>query len=308
MAQALLHDAAKLAPEPIASGTWAPGNRESRSTRRRFLLGGSAVALALYAGTHPRHELEVTQRTISVRNLPPALEGFRLVQLSDIHYDEYTEPWFVREVVRRTNALNPDLLVITGDFISRGPLSESFARRKIGECADILTGLACPQRFCVLGNHDATVGPDYIAAALHERGLPVLDDSYLPIARGDARLWLCGARDPGVLDSRPERAIPAAPDGPVIYLAHEPDFADVLMRSPRFPVVDLMLSGHSHGGQVRLPFVGPIVLPPLGQKYISGHFQLGHMQLYVNRGIGTVGLPFRLNCPPEITEFTLIPA
>lgn len=207
--------------------------------------------------------------------------------------------------MRRTNELQPDLLVLTGDFISRGPLPRSFSRRKIDDCADLLSGLTCAQRFAVLGNHDAGVDADRIAFVLRERGLPVLNDSFLPIERGGGRLWLCGARDPAVLGCDPEEAIPARPDGPVVLLAHEPDFADILARNVRFPVVDLMLSGHSHGGQVRLPFLGPLVLPPLGQKYVAGHYRIGPMQLYVNRGIGTVGLPFRLNCPPEITEFTL---
>ena len=90
-------------------------------------------------------------------------------------------------------------------------------------------------------------------------------------------------------------------------MAHEPDYADRVRLHPRAPLIDLMLSGHTHGGQVRLPLIGPLVLPPQGRKYVHGAFQLGNMQLYVNRGIGTVGMPFRLNCPSEITEFTLRP-
>ncbi len=225
--------------------------------------------------------------------------------MSDFHYDEFTEPWFLREAVRRTNALNPDLVVLTGDFVSRGPRSHRFARRKSVDCAAILAELTCPLRYCILGNHDAAVNADYIASTLRDHGLPVLDDDFLPIERAGSRLWLCGARDPGVLGCNAEKAIPAKPDGPVIFLAHEPDYADKLAKTARFPVVDLMLSGHSHGGQVCLPIVGPLVLPPFGQKYYDGLYRLNHMQLYVNRGIGTVGVPFRLNCPPEITEFTL---
>ena len=90
-------------------------------------------------------------------------------------------------------------------------------------------------------------------------------------------------------------------------MAHEPDFADVVVQHPRGPLVDLMLSGHTHGGQINLPFCGPLVLPPMGRKYVHGIFHLNQMQLYVNRGIGTVGIPFRLNCPPEITLLTLQP-
>jgi predicted MPP superfamily phosphohydrolase len=88
-------------------------------------------------------------------------------------------------------------------------------------------------------------------------------------------------------------------------MCHEPDFVDHVIRHPRFPWIDAMLSGHTHGGQVRLPVLGPLILPPMGKKYIEGAFRFGDMELYVNRGLGTVGLPFRLNCPAEITHFTL---
>ena len=103
----------------------------------------------------------------------------------------------------------------------------------------------------------------------------------------------------------PAHSPPRAPRAPVLYLVHEPDYIDIFRHHPRFPLVDLMLSGHSHGGQIRLPLIGPLVLPPMGKKYVEGHFQFDQMQLYVNRGIGTVGLPLRLNCPSEITSFTL---
>ncbi len=88
-------------------------------------------------------------------------------------------------------------------------------------------------------------------------------------------------------------------------MCHAPDYADDLQAVPAGQAVDLMLSGHTHGGQIRLPLLGALELPPLGQQYVEGWFKLGNMQLYVNRGIGTVELPFRLNCPPEITLITL---
>jgi len=113
------------------------------------------------------------------------------------------------------------------------------------------------------------------------------------------------------LEGRPDldRAIPAfmrkRTDEPVLLLCHAPDFADQVLSHPAGPSVALMLSGHTHGGQVRLPLLGAMDLPTMGRKYVEGLFQLQNMQLYVNRGIGTVGLPFRLNCPPEITSITL---
>ena len=102
--------------------------------------------------------------------------------------------------------------------------------------------------------------------------------------------------------------IPDKPNAPVILMDHEPDYVETVLQHPRGPFVDIMLSGHTHGGQIRLPVGGALVLPPMGQKFIEGYFRLDHLQLYVNRGVGTVGLPFRLNCPPELTMFTLQPA
>jgi hypothetical protein len=276
-------------------------------TRRSFLIGASAAGLSLaaYAGTHARHELEVTQRTLALRHLPDAFLGFRIVQISDIHLVEYTEPWFLQETVRATNQLSPDLVLITGDFVSRGPASDRLAWRAAGVAAEVLSELKAPQRFACLGNHDVSVGASHVIDPLRAHGTPMLVDSYVPIQRGGEYLWLCGSDDAGTRDPDLSLAIPAYPTAPVILMCHEPDFVDHVIRHPRFPYIDAMLSGHTHGGQVRLPAIGPLILPPMGKKYIEGRFQFEHMELYVNRGIGTVGLPFRLNCPAEITQFTL---
>ncbi len=157
----------------------------------------------------------------------------------------------------------------------------------------------------ILGNHDVGVDADLVVHELESHGTPVLVDSYLPLERNQQRLYIAGSDDAGTRTPDPNLAIPREPRAPVIYLVHEPDYIDIFQHHPRFPLVDLMLSGHTHGGQMRLPLIGPLVLPPMGKKYVHGHFQFEHMQLYVNRGIGTVGLPFRLNCPSEITSFTL---
>ena len=136
-------------------------------------------------------------------------------------------------------------------------------------------------------------------------GIPVLVDEHVPIERSGSRFWLAAVNDPGTTNPQLELAVPPRPDGPIILMAHEPDYADTVLQHPRGRLVDVMLSGHTHGGQINLPFRGPLVLPPMGRKYVHGIFHLNQMQLYVNRGIGTVGVPFRLNCPPEITVLTL---
>ena len=277
--------------------------------RRHFLgvAGAAALGAAVYTGEYERHDLVVEEHTIKLPNLADAFHGMRLAQISDIHYDQYTEPYFVKRVVTRLNALKPDIVALTGDFISMGPLPRHIGARMSYPCAALLQAIECPQRYAVLGNHDAIVNMPVVTDALETHGIPVLANSYTPIERDGRRIWIAGVRDVSVRLARVEEAVPKATirnGDPVILLAHEPDYADHVARNGG---VDLMLSGHSHGGQVRLPFLPPMMLPPLGQKYYEGLYRIGATQLYVNRGIGTVGLPMRLRCPPEITVFTLTP-
>ncbi len=292
----------------VAVAQIVPENAQLASpTRRSFLIGAGAAALGLglYSATYARHELEIVRRDFPIANLPDAFVGMRLAQISDIHLEEYTEPSFLEQVVDQVNALEPEMVLLTGDFISRGPGPYSVAMRAAGRAAEILSGLKAPQRIAVLGNHDVGVNADWVVRELESHGTPVLVDSYLPLERKRERLYICGSDDAGTRIPDPFLAIPADPRAPVIYLVHEPDYVDIFRNHPRFPLVDLMLSGHSHGGQIRLPVIGPLVLPPMGKRYSSGLYHLDRMQLYVNRGIGTVGLPFRLNCPAEITSLTL---
>lgn len=259
---------------------------------------------ALYAGEISRHELSLEQHTIHLARLPDAFRGMRIVQISDFHYAEFTEGWFLREVVERVNRLKPDVVLMTGDFISYSPLPYSYARRHMPECAAILSGIRCPLRYASLGNHDMTIGAEYVTRPLQEHHIPVLVNQAIALERGGQRLWLAGLGSACLDDADPAAAIPnAAITGkePIIMMAHEPDILPEIARYN----VDLMLSGHTHGGQVRFPFLPPLVLPPLGQHYVEGFFRQGNTQLYVNRGIGAVGLPFRFDCPPEITVLTL---
>lgn len=288
----------------------APGGHSSPLlTRRRFILGSgiAAAGLAFYAGEIARHEVDVVHNTAPIRNLPAPFHGFRIAQISDIHLDEFTEPLFLEYVVHRINQLAPDLVLVTGDFITRGSLTFIASQHAAHRCGEILSSLKAPQTYCILGNHDVSISAPLVIGALRQYRIPVLVNEYVPIERKGSRFWLCGTDD-GTRRPDLNLTLPKNPDGPVLLMLHEPDLADTVVRHPRGNTVDLMLSGHSHGGQVRVPFRGPLILPPLGQKYVMGNFQFGGMQLYVNRGIGSVGLPFRFNCPPEITLHTLQPA
>ena len=291
----------------LHSFTPTPQQARRELTRRRFLQGGAAAAagMAIYGFTHGRHELEYIRTTLNIRDLPDAFRGFRIVQISDIHLEAYTEPWFLRRVVAAVNALAPDMVLLTGDFISRGPRAHRLPYRAMPVCAEALSELTCPLRYAILGNHDVSVNAGMVIDHLKARGIPTLVNQHVAIERGADRIWLAGVDDPGTSKPDLSLAIPAAPAAPVILMAHEPDYADHVREHPRAPLIDLMLSGHTHGGQVRLPLIGPLILPPMGLKYVHGHFQFGSMQMYVNRGIGTVGFPIRLDCASEITEHTL---
>jgi uncharacterized protein len=278
-------------------------------TRRNFLwmAAGSAAGLAFYAGEISRHELDIVFRTITLPRLPDAFAGMKLVQISDFHFEEYTEAAFLEAVVRQVNAVAPDLVVLTGDFVSSKPLGQRFGARMSYHCAEILSRIQCPLRYAIMGNHDELVGTAAVTDALVTHGIPVLANSSAPLERDGQRVWLAGIQD--ALQGRPHlaSALPAgrnAEEEPVILLAHEPDFADHAVGHQ----IALTLSGHTHGGQVRLPFLPPLLLPDMGRKYVQGLFRLRDgMQLYVNRGIGAVNLPFRFRCPPEITVLTLQP-
>lgn len=280
--------------------------RRNRISRRTFLkvAGTAVVGLPLYAAEVSRHEISIEHRTIHLHRLPEAFHGFRIVQISDFHYGEFTEPYFLREVVHHVNRLRADAVVLNGDYVTMGFMPPSRTISFADPCAEILSGIQCPLLFAVLGNHDSGFAEPAVKSALANHRLALLYNSQTPVERGGKRIWIAGTGDACAKQMDLDKAVPAASRTgaePVVLTVHEPD---VLPHVARYNV-DLMLSGHTHGGQIRLPLVPPIHLPPLGKRYIEGLFQLGATQLYVNRGVGTVELPMRFNCPPEITEITL---
>ena len=255
--------------------------------------------------------MEITHRDdTGCRSLPAAFDGMRIVQLSDIHLDEFTEPFLLRHAIEQINRLQPDAVLLTGDFVSYEFSPRKYSERSAWQCAEMLSELKCPERYAILGNHDHWLSATEVTRALRASGMHVSDQLVPPdwnemeTVSGSPAWTIRCAGSPDL-----DKAIPAAIRGiegqPVILMCHEPDYADDLLMHPAGKSIRLMLSGHTHGGQVRLPFVGALEFPPGGRKYVEGLFRLGSMQLYVNRGIGTVGVPFRFACPPEITEITL---
>ncbi len=281
------------------------------SSRRDFLKASlfGAAGVALYSGEVERHWIDVAHRDVPLRGLSHGFDGMRVAQLSDIHMDHFTEPFFLRRVIDRINQEKPDAVFLTGDFVTSDKAPDRDAEEAAWQCAGILKELACKSIYAVLGNHDIAAGAAEVESALRGSGIEVLRNSYLPIERGGGRVWLAGLDDP--LEGRPDiditvpEPIRNVRNEPIVLLCHAPDYAVRVQSHPAGQAVDLMLSGHTHGGQIRLPLIGALVLPAMGEKFDQGWFQLGRMGLYVNRGIGTIGVPFRFDCPPEITIFTL---
>jgi len=275
--------------------------------RRKFIrLAASAGVAALAADTtllapnRPR----VVRKDIALRRWPARMEGFTIALLSDFHYDAHFSVHPLHAAIGMVNTLRPDLIALTGDFVSVPWFGDPVEAAADAEpCAQLLRQMHAPHGlWAVTGNHDAFTDPERVTSTLRAAGIQVLSNQSVPIERDGARFWLGGVED--VLGGTADidatlHDVPSAEAS--VLLAHEPDYADHVARHS----VDLQLSGHSHGGQVRVPFVRPFYLPDLAKKYIWGLYQVGRLTLYTNPGLGTVGVPVRMNCPPEITFLTL---
>jgi predicted MPP superfamily phosphohydrolase len=282
-------------------------------TRRQFLrsaafgAAGAGAALGGYSALVEPNEITVERLQVRLPGLPEAFDGFRIAQLSDLHYGPYTGAREIGAAVRQANALRPDAVALTGDYITSPMLDRVTASPGVlhhaAECAGLLAGLQAPAGvFACLGNHDVSVSADDVTAAISRGRVTVLRNANRVIERDGARLWMAALDD--ALYGRPDfsLALSRIPGGDtVILLAHEPDLADDTAGYP----VALQLSGHSHGGQVRIPVLGSPYLPQLARKYPYGHYRVGNLELYTNRGIGTIVLPLRFDAPPEVTLITL---
>jgi len=277
-------------------------------SRRRFLgLAAAAGAVGLVGDSillEPNRP-ELVRREIVLSRLPAAFDNYKIALLSDFHYDSVFSVRPLRAAIPIVNALRPDLIVLTGDFVTVATLGRY--RRKAALAAEPCASLLCQMKapdglWAVMGNHDAVTVPGLITEILRATGIQVLLNQSVAIERSGNRFWLSGVNDILEGDSDLEATLAGVPRGEAtILLAHEPDYADYVAKHP----VDLQLSGHTHGGQVRLPFLPPLYEPPLARKYIAGLYKIGPLTLYTNRGLGTIGLPVRFDCPPEVTLITL---
>lgn len=278
--------------------------RFATGTLREWKPGKVAVAVALlgaylYAREVEIRRVEIKAVALTLPRLAPEFDGYRLVQIGDIHLDDWTKPERLTGIVEKVNAQRSDLIAITGDFASR-----SAKRLDMRSLTDALRKLRARDGVvAILGNHDYRTDVKLVRRCIHEAGVTELINDVRTLRRGDAALHVAGIDDVMEGRSRLDIVLRHLPDsGTAILLAHEPDFADVSAATGRF---DLQLSGHSHGGQVRVPLLRRLALPPFSQRYTSGLYEVGGMIQYTNRGLGFVNLRLRFLCRPEITVLTL---
>jgi uncharacterized protein len=273
-------------------------------TRREIIkVSGASMATiglgCLGYGAVVRDNVVISRVEVKLGRLPAEFHGFTIAQMSDIHHGPYTGLDYIGRCVEIVNSLNPDIVALTGDFTFAG-------RHYIDPCGEVLKGLkARAGVYAVLGNHDYYAGAGQVARVLRNAGCEVLVDAMDRIEYRGVNLWLVGVDDLyyGTTDVyHLMRDMPR--EETKIVLSHNPDFIEEFAVANKH--IDLMISGHTHGGQIRFPLIGaPHVSSGYGQRYIMGLNRRGSMQIYTTRGIGTILLPTRFDCPPEIVLFTL---
>jgi uncharacterized protein len=278
-----------------------------RLTRRRFLLGTATAALGVGAYTWriEPHWVSVVRRAMPVRNLPSAMEGRTVAQISDIHVCPYVDSDYLGACLRSVSALEPDMVLVTGDFMSQGGAPE---RRD--EVARVFENLSAPPLGCfaTFGNHD--YGERWNDPTIAERLENRLTEIGIVVLRNARRvvngLCVAGVDDLWSPNFRPKDVLPKLDaDEPAIVLCHNPDAVDGQIWGN---FRGWILSGHTHGGQCKAPFLPPPMLPVVNKRWTSGEFDLGDgRMLYINRGLGHLWR-VRFNVRPEITLFTLVRA
>ena len=265
-----------------------------------ILLG--LAALAIWSFLIEPNRLIVHQETIKIDNWPDELSGLRIALIADIHTGApFINDQKLQQIVSTTNALNPDLIVLLGDYMA--PNSWHSHRVEPEVTAAALKNLKCPLGvYSVLGNHDWWYNGERVRRALEQNGIRVLEDEAAEIKWHDKSFWLVGLADFWTRPQHVDQTIARVqPGSTIIALTHNPDIFPSLPHS-----VPILLAGHTHGGQVNIPLIGtPIVPSRFGAKYTAGHLFENDHHLFVTTGIGTSILPVRFRVPPEIVILTI---
>ncbi len=295
-------------PCPTAdSGSIAQPKPRGRFSRRKFLrtlIFGGVAALAVDSWLIEPQWVEYPERPLTITNLPPPLHGMRIAHLTDMHLSDLSPLDYQRKVVHHVNRLKVDLVAVTGDLITN---DEQF----IKPVSQLLGDLEAPV-VVIFGNHDyypikPTPGPSLdqiMEKELIRQGCRVLRNRALPIERNGGRIWVAGMEDLLMGEFNPQMAFAGLPAGePVVALSHNPDtIYDLLPFKP-----SVMLAGHTHGGQICLPFVTRFILPIQHKQFQSGLFHLDATKMYVSRGVGCRRLGLRFRCRPEVPIHVLQP-
>ncbi len=284
---------------------------------RNYILAGFAIALLLlgYSYFVEPNRLVVNEHLLELPALDPAFDGLRIAAISDIHGGSNgSSPANISRMVERVNALDADIVVILGDYVAHGAAWPS-KPLEIEEVAELIRPLRSRYGvFAVLGNHDGFYGIDRVARALKNAGINVLQNEIAAIEHNGKTLRLLGLKDHMQLNSwytydQDMKKLFAADGrrGDIIVLQHSPDIFQVINHYKN-PGEDfrLMIAGHSHGGQIWLPILGPPMVPSsFGHKYAAGHVKEHGKDMFVTTGLGTSILPFRFMVPPEVAVLTL---
>jgi predicted MPP superfamily phosphohydrolase len=248
------------------------------------------------------NRLVIREETLAIERWPSSLSNLKIAVLSDIHAGgSFIDERKLRQIVERTNQLQPDLIVICGDYISGGRSHHEMDPEKF---APLLKDFRAPLGvYSVLGNHDWWFDGERVRRALEANGIKVLENEVATVETRGTSFWLVGLADLWTRPQQVETTIANVPAGvPLIAITHNPDIFPQLPQG-----VSLLLAGHTHGGQVRLPLIGTIVsVSRFGERYVSGHIVENGRHLFVTTGIGTSIYPVRFGVPPEIVLLTII--
>ena len=278
-------------------------------SRRKFLqrgmitLSGISFAGAAY-GAFARDNYEIILQSLYIKNLPPAFQNFSITLISDVHSSIFMPKEDMKRYVKAVNDMHSDMIVVTGDFVNSMeeevyPFAEAFVDLK-----------ATHGIFGCLGNHDYFANVDVVAKEVNQCGIRLLRNERITLEKSGEKIYLLGVDDFGnksTAEKRFSKLVQHTETSiPKILLCHRPYFFEEASKNN----IDVTLSGHTHGGQVVFAKIGNAMITPamIASPYVWGLYKKNNAQMYVNRGLGTVALPIRINCSPEITKLTLLRA